>query len=63
MVLALVAGCAGLIVRGMLRSAAGRRRGACGGCGKCGPPAADKTAAKIASRTVFLPVEHVGRKR
>ena len=63
MVLGLVAGCAGMMARGVLRWAAGRQRGGCGGCAKCEPAPGGKPAIESTKRIVFLPVESLGRKR
>ena len=66
MVLILAAGCAGVVVRGLLRWAAGRQSGGCGGCGgcaKCEPTPGEKPGIESPRRIVFLPVEHLRRKR
>lgn len=63
LVLILVAGCAGAMARGMLRWAAGRQRGGCGGCAKCEPKPGGKAVPNATRKIVFLPVEHLGRKR
>ena len=63
LVLILVAGCAGIITRGVVRWATGPQRGGCGGCAKCEPGPGEKPISEPARRIVFLPVEHLNRKR